>query len=74
MDKELEAESYKKEPEEKRPAGNPAPKDGSAAAKKFFDDNKQQLIDDTSGTDFKFDPSKFGGGSTLTPNLNGDIA
>ncbi len=50
MDKELEAESYKKEPEEKRPAGNPAPKDGSAAAKKFFDDNKQQLIDDTSGT------------------------
>ena len=43
-------------------------------AKKFFDDNKQQLIDDTSGTDFKFDPSKFGGGSTLTPNLNGDIA
>jgi len=72
---ESKPESATTEPEENRPKGNPSPKDGSAAATKFFDDNKNELINDKSGTDFNFDPSKFGGGGKIvTPNLNSDIA
>ena len=52
----------------------PAPKDGSAAADQFFNDNRRSLLNDKNGSTFNFDPSKFGGGKPVNPNVNSNIA
>jgi len=41
------------------------PKDGSAAAQEFFEENRRSLINDTSGSTFNYDPTRYGGGSTI---------
>jgi len=51
----------------------PAPRDGSAAAEEFFEENRNSIIEEAekSGSNFTFDPSRFGGGRVIQdPNLN----
>ena len=73
-EKAVETGQKEKDKDVPRPKTTPSPKDGSAAADKFFDDNKNDLLKDNSGNSFNFDPSKFGGGGTLNPNINSNIA
>ena len=62
-------------PAEKTPQPKvPAPKDGSASAEQFFNDNRRSLLNDKNGTRFNFDPTKFGGGKPVNPNVNSNIA
>ena len=62
-------------PAEKTPQPKvPAPKDGSDAAQNFFNDNRRSLLNDKNGSTFNFDPSKFGGGKPVNPNVNSNIA
>jgi len=62
-------------PAEKTPQPKiPTPKDGSASAEQFFNDNRSSLLKDKNGSTFNYDPNKFGNGKPLNPNINSNIA
>ena len=43
----------------------------ASASEQFFGDNRESLLNDTGGSNFIFDPSRFGGGSIIQdPNSN----
>ena len=48
-----------------------APKDGSAAAQEFFEENRASLFNDPRGSTFTYDPTRFGGGSVIEDSNSG---